>query len=134
MMLAQQKIVVDLDTPPATFWRPVSIPDPISGAPLRVRFEFKFRDRVESAAFFDRYRKDAEARLQQAEANGANAQVHEADEVGRDVAALRDIATGWNIAADFCDENLRKFFTRYPAAGPVLAAEYRAALTGGLVA
>lgn len=129
--MTQPKIIVDLDTPPATFWRPVSIPDPISGAPLRVRLEFKFRDRVESAAFFDRYRKDAEARLQQAEANGADAQVHETDEVGRDVAALRDIATGWNIAAPFNDENLAKFFNLYPAAPGVIVAEYHDRLTKG---
>jgi hypothetical protein len=44
---------------------------------------------------------------------------------------MRDICTGWNIDAPFDDENLTKFFTKYPGAGGAIAHDYRVSLTEG---
>ena len=109
-------VQVDLDYAPEIFERTVAVPD-ADHDPLRVRFVFKWRDRVEAATLFDQYR-------------GAPAPVDDDDAIAQDIAALRDIAVGWNIAAPFDDLHLKKFFMRYPDAGPVLACAYRSSVLG----
>lgn len=130
--MAERLITIDLDSRPADFGRVVAIPDAITNGVLRVRFVFRWRDRVEAAAFFDELLKDARNTLATAQARpepdpAADAQAA----VTRDIMVLRDMATGWNIDAPFDDAHLTKFFLRYPGAAPAIATTYRAAVLAG---
>jgi hypothetical protein len=129
---AKRLVQVDLNTRPEDFGRVVAIPDAITNGVLRVRFVFRWRDRVEAAQFFDGLLKEARRSLASAQDHpepdpAADAQAA----IDRDIAILRDMATGWNIDAPFDGAHLTKFFLRYPGAAPAIATSYRTAVLAG---
>ncbi len=145
------KIKLDLDqNDNLNFDRPVLIPEPTAKKnPLKVTFTFIWRNRNDVAALFDAYidraraaAKEAEERLKSRLAAEEAGDTPEEDKpktmaemaaegIARDIEVLRDIATGWNIDAPFDDDNLGKFFRKYPGAAGAIAHDYRISLTEG---
>lgn len=147
-----QKIKIDLDPQgPITFKRTVAIPTP-DGKPLKIEFDFKYRDREEMAAMTERYMEKAREELpsllaEQKEQKDAAAAaeatgyvyippmpklVDGVDEAIRnDVETVMDCASGWNVDAPFDAETLTKFFRRYAKAAVTIASDYRVSMTEG---
>jgi len=146
------KIKIDLDPKgPLTYDREVPIPTP-SGKPLKVTFTFKHRTREQMAELRERY--IAKARdayiLATAEVEQEKAKREAEEKAGRtylppeaklvegipeaianDVAAVLDVADGWNLDAEFTAENIGKFLMLYAAAPKAIGDDYFVSMTEG---
>jgi hypothetical protein len=131
------KVKISLDGEDApTFEDTVDIPTTRGAAP--VKFTFRYRDRVEMAALFDRWSEEVKAEVAKASADqeaGVPEPTVEANArrgIQKDVEMLRELATGWNLQWSFDDdEKLALFVTKYPAAADTVLSAYRAACLRG---
>lgn len=141
------KIKLDLD--PAkdfTFPRSINIPNE-TGAKLAVTFDFLYRNREAFAELQDTFMARAEEALAASDKIAqAQAEAREKGEdfvpptikelqaqaLQRDVEAVMLCARGWNVdGVEFSADNVRRFLTRYPAAGLAIVNDYRTSLTEG---
>jgi hypothetical protein len=144
-------IKLDLDSPSdeITFDNVANIPTP-DGKGIAIPFTFKYRDKLEVAAFFDAYttrdreaKEAAKARLAAAakpaegeaaaEAAAAKSLVEiAAESTQRDVATTFEFATGWDVEGrPFNAEQLTKLYTKYPGGAVALLMQYYSFLTEG---
>jgi Phage tail assembly chaperone len=136
------KVRLDLDPKEQlTFSRAVSIPTP-DGKPLKITFEFRYRDRVEMADMMERHaavaREQYDLLKGREQAIGQSGMQSEEVEklvlaaIERDVDVVLDSAISWNVDGWPLDrETLRMFFRRYPGAASAIHADYRVSLIEG---
>lgn len=124
-----QKVKLDLDADDIiTFERTVQIPTP-DGKPLKVTFDFKYRDREAMAELLDSYIEKSKAAVS---AEGRTMVQMARDNIKSDVEAVKEVATGWNVEGfEFDDKGLAKFFKRYAGAALAIISDYRVSLTEG---
>jgi len=118
-----------------TYKRTVAIPTP-DGNPLKVEFTFKHRTRVQVGELFEGYMARAKAAAEKEAEVGAESDHGSLREfaeaaVGRDVDAVLDVATNWNIDLPFNAENLFRFLNAYAGAAVAITTDYRVSLTEG---
>lgn len=146
------KIKIDLDPKgPITYDREVAIPTP-SGKPLKMTFTFKNRNREEMAELREKYIAKARDNYVQAtaEVEKEKSRREEDEKSGRtymppdpklvegvpeaianDVAAVLDVACGWNLDYEFNAENVGKFLALYAAAPKAIGDDYFVSMTEG---
>ena len=115
-----------------TFRSEVAIPTP-DGKPLRITFDFKYRDRVAMNAFLEENARLAVSLMDSFKDVSDHGSPEVVDQlVAHDVAAVRDMAVGWNVEdLPFDEETLQRFFTVYPGAAAAIGEHYRISLTRG---
>lgn len=114
-----------------SFKRKVAIPT-ADGSPLTIEFEFKHRTRTQFAQLMDEHIAKARAALSVERADDAKVSDTVADAIQRDVEAVRDVATGWNVdGMPFDNDSLSKFFDVYPGAAMSIITDYRISLNEG---
>ncbi len=131
------KIKLDLDAPEGfTFPQAVKIPNE-AGKKLEVTFDFIYRDREAFARLQDEFMSKAEEafglaqQLQGGEQTAPSMVEIQARALARDVEAVQQVASGWNLDSEFNAENLTKFLKRYPGAGMAVITAYKTSLTDG---
>lgn len=145
-------IKIDLDPKgPITYDREVAIPTP-SGKPLKVTFTFKHRNREEMAALREKYIAKArdnyilatveveeERARREADKNAGRTYMPPdpklvegvPEAIASDVAAVLDVANGWNLDYEFTAENVGKFLALYAAAPKAIGDDYFVSMTEG---
>lgn len=88
-----------------TFTADVEIPR-VGGASIKAPFTFKYRNRLELAALFDRWQADTDARLK-AIGEGTTISDVTTAEVDQQVAQLMEVLDGWGFDDPFNEENVR---------------------------
>ncbi|MCO7515708.1 phage tail assembly chaperone [Pseudomonas guariconensis] len=86
-----------------TFTAPVKVPR-IGREPESVDFQFRYMDRVELAALFDRWNKARDAWAEQIQKSGASWEEVTAGEISLQAEQLKDIVVGWDLEDEFSDE------------------------------
>lgn len=134
------KIKIDLDASDIiTVTREVSIPT-ASGKPLKIKFDFKHRDRVAMNEFQDENAARAKVVIERVrgeiaekerDGDGRLGQSFVLEAIKRDADAIMEIATGWNVDAEFNADNLQKLCRGYPGAAAAIVNDYRVTMNEG---
>lgn len=88
-----------------TFTADVEIPR-VGGTSIKVSFTFKYRDREELAALFDRWQADTQARLKAIGEDATLAAVTAA-EVDQQVSQLLEVVEAWGFDDPFDEDSVR---------------------------
>lgn len=126
------KVKLSLDSKDRiSFKRAVAIPTP-DGSPLTIEFEFKHRTRTEFAKLMDEHIAKVRAATEVEREPGASISDAVAEAIQRDVGAVMDVASGWNVdGLAFNADSLTKVIDQYPGAAMAIVTDYRISLTEG---
>ncbi|WP_085637895.1 MULTISPECIES: phage tail assembly chaperone [unclassified Pseudomonas] len=107
--------------PKPTFSSAVMLPA-VGGEPVKVNFEFRYRDRTELASLYAEWGERHKALGEKIEETGL--EQFTAMMIDLQVEQLQAIVVGWDIAETFNEENLRVLVRSLTAAPSVVLAAY----------
>lgn len=88
-----------------TFKKEVEIPR-VGAEPISVEFEFKYRDRNELSAMFDKWNAAREATVAEASKEGSTWEETTAAEIKLQASQMQDIVVGWAFDDAFTEESI----------------------------
>lgn len=89
----------------ATFKAEVEIPR-VGFDPIKVEFEFKYRDRKELSKYYDKWNAERDALAKESMKDGATWGAATARQMALEVGQIKDIAVGWGFDEEFTDESI----------------------------
>ncbi|MBX8534532.1 phage tail assembly chaperone [Pseudomonas cichorii] len=109
-----------------TFSADVQIPR-VGGEPLKVKFTFKYLDRVALAAMFDKWNLARQEHAAVAKEDGATFEAVTAGEIDLQVAQIQDIVTGWGFDDEFNQDSIKALVSTSVGAPQAVVDAYQAA-------
>lgn len=94
----------------ATFKVDVEIPR-VGFDPVKVEFEFKYRDRKELSKYYDKWNAERDALSKEAMKDGATWETATARQIALEVGQIKDIVAGWSFDEEFTDESIAELAT-----------------------
>lgn len=110
----------------ATFKAEVEIPR-VGLDPVKVEFEFKYRDRKELSKYYDKWNKERDALIQESIKDGSTWEEATAGQIALEAGQLKDIVVGWNFEEDFTEEAIIELVTTCVGAPAAVIDAYQAA-------
>ena len=117
---------------PQTFFHKLKV-QLLDGGTGEIRMAFKYRTREEFGAFLDELFSEARVRpesLEPVDIEGAMA-LALAQVVDQNAAFIMKVADGWDLEAEFNDDNVRQLCNELPGVALAIMAAYRSAITEG---
>lgn len=110
----------------ATFKAEVEIPR-VGFDPIKVEFEFRYRDRKELSAMFDKWNAAREALVHEAGTEGSTWEQTTAAEIKLQASQMKDIVVGWAFDDAFTDEAIADLVTTCVGAPAAVLDAYQSA-------
>ncbi|MGY3172435.1 hypothetical protein ACVWYU_001812 [Pseudomonas sp. TE12234] len=110
----------------ATFKSEVEIPR-VGFDPIKVEFEFKYRDRNELSAMFDKWNAARDATASEAAKEGATWEETTAAEIKLQASQMKDIVVGWAFDDAFSDAAIVELVTTCVGAPAAVIDTYQSA-------
>ncbi|WLG43229.1 phage tail assembly chaperone [Pseudomonas sp. FP1740] len=110
----------------ATFKAEVEIPR-VGLDPVKVEFEFKYRDRKELSKYYDKWNAERDALIQESIKDGSTWEEATAGQIALEAGQLKDIVVGWNFEEAFTDEAITELVTTCVGAPAAVIEAYQAA-------
>lgn len=110
----------------ATFKAEVEIPR-VGLNPVKVEFEFKYRDRKELSKYYDKWNTERDALIQESIKDGSTWEEATAGQIALEAGQLKDIVVGWSFEEDFTEEAIIELVTTCVGAPAAVIDAYQAA-------
>ncbi|MCJ8207735.1 phage tail assembly chaperone [Pseudomonas sp. RGM2987] len=110
----------------ATFKAQVEIPR-VGLDPISTEVEFKYRNRKELSAYYDKWNAVRDAAAREAMKDGATWEAATAAQIALEVAQLKEILVGWDFEEAFNDESLLELVSGFQGAPAALLDAYQKA-------
>lgn len=110
----------------ATFKAEVEIPR-VGLDPVKVEFEFKYRDRNELSKYYDKWNAERDALIQESIKDGSTWEQATAGQIALEAGQLKDIVVGWSFEEAFTEEAITELVTTYVGAPAAVIEAYQAA-------
>lgn len=110
----------------ATFKAEVEIPR-VGLDPVKVEFEFKYRDRKELSKYYDKWNKERDALIQESIKDGSTWEEATAGQIALEAGQLKDIVVGWSFEEAFTEEAITELVTTCVGAPAAVIDAYQAA-------
>lgn len=110
----------------ATFKAQVEIPR-VGLDPITAEVEFKYRDRKELSAYYDKWNEARDAAAKEAMKDGTTWEMATAAQIKLEVAQLKEILVGWDFEEAFTDESLLDLVSGFQGAPAALLDAYQKA-------
>lgn len=94
----------------ATFKAEVEIPR-VGADPVKVEFEFKYRDRKELSKYYDKWNAERDALIKESIKDGATWEDATAGQIALEVGQLKEVVVGWGFDDEFTEEALLELAT-----------------------
>lgn len=110
----------------ATFKAEVEIPR-VGLDPVKVEFEFKYRDRKELSKYYDKWNKERDALIQESIKDGSTWEEATAGQIALEAGQLKDIVVGWSFEEAFTEAAITELVTTCVGAPAAVIEAYQAA-------
>jgi hypothetical protein len=110
----------------ATFKADVEIPR-VGFDPVKVEFEFKYRDRKELSKYYDKWNTERDALAKESMKDGATWEAATARQIVLEVGQIKDIVAGWSFDEEFTDESITELATTCVGAPAAVLEAYQKA-------
>jgi hypothetical protein len=110
----------------ATFKAEVEIPR-VGGEPIKVEFEFKYRDRKELSKYYDKWNAERDALIKESIKDGSTWEQATAGQIALEAGQLKDIVVGWSFEEAFTDEAITELVTTCVGAPAAVIDAYQSA-------
>lgn len=110
----------------ATFKAEVEIPR-VGLDPVKVEFEFKYRDRKELSKYYDKWNAERDALIKESIKDGSTWEQATAGQIALEAGQLKDIVVGWSFEEAFTDEAITELVTTCVGAPAAVIDAYQAA-------
>ncbi len=110
----------------ATFKAEVEIPR-VGLDPVKVEFEFKYRDRKELSKYYDKWNAERDAMIKESIKDGSTWEQATAGQIALEAGQLKDIVVGWSFEEAFTDEAITELVTTCVGAPAAVIDAYQAA-------
>ncbi len=110
----------------ATFKAEVEIPR-VGLGPVKVEFEFKYRDRKELSKYYDKWNAERDALIQESIKDGSTWEQATAGQIALEAGQLKDIVVGWSFEEAFTEEAITELVTTCVGAPAAVIEAYQAA-------
>jgi hypothetical protein len=110
----------------ATFKAEVEIPR-VGLDPVKVEFEFKYRDRKELSKYYDKWNDERDAAAKEAMKDGATWEQATDRQIALESAQLKEIIVGWSFEEEFTDDSITELVSSCAGAPAAILDAYRSA-------
>mgnify|MGYP001096543470 CR=1 FL=1 len=110
----------------ATFKAEVEIPR-VGLDPVKVEFEFKYRDRKELSKYYDKWNAERDMLIKESIKDGSTWEQATAGQIALEAGQLKDIVVGWTFEETFTDEAITDLVTTCVGAPAAVIEAYQAA-------
>lgn len=110
----------------ATFKAEVEIPR-VGLDPVKVEFEFKYRDRKDLSKYYDKWNAERDALIKESIKDGSTWEQATAGQIALEAGQLKDIVVGWSFEEAFTDEAITELVTTCVGAPAAVIDAYQAA-------
>jgi hypothetical protein len=110
----------------STFKAEVDIPR-VGLDPVKVEFEFKYRDRKDLSKYYDKWNAERDALIKESIKDGSTWEQATAGQIALEAGQLKDIVVGWSFEEAFTDEAITELVTTCVGAPAAVIDAYQAA-------
>lgn len=110
----------------ATFKAEVEIPR-VGLDPVKVEFEFKYRDRKDLSKYYDKWNAERDALIKESIKDGSTWEQATAGQIALEAGQLKDIVVGWSFEEAFTDEAITELVTTCVGAPAAVIDAYQSA-------